>query len=524
MGGLQPALTPMDAAMQVAVPEFDGRLITVPFSFKETGPDGVPLYVADPERAARMAGIAVAHARLRHVPPARRRLAIMLSSYPTKHARVGNAVGLDTPASAVVLLRALREAGYDLGDGFPEDGDELIHRLIAAGGHDVEWLTEEQLAAAPMRVPLADYAGWFARAAGAAAGVGPGALGRPARRTVRRWRRDRAGRAAVRQRGADDPAAARLRREPDGDLPRPGPAAEAPLPGGLPVAGPLVRRGRGRAPGQARHLEWLPGKGLGLSAACAPDAVLGDLPLIYPFIVNDPGEGTQAKRRGHATIVDHLVPPMARADTYGDLAKLEQLLDEYATVSALDPAKLPAVRAQVWELISAAQLHHDLHIDAAPAAGEFDEFVLHVDGYLCEIKDAQIRDGLHILGCAPAGEQRIAPVLAVLRATQVWGGHSALPGLRAALAAHFGLNEKASWPIPPSRSQCPGPATRSPGAHRPASPTPGPCGPDDRGRSLEALAGRLVAGLDAVGWRAGPGPGRGRRGARGGAGVRGGRA
>ncbi len=93
--------------------------------------------------------------------------------------------------------------------------------------------------------------------------------------------------------------------------------------------------------GKHGTLEWLPGKGLGLSAGCAPDAVLGELPLVYPFIVNDPGEGTQAKRRGHAVVVDHLVPPMARADTYGELAKLEQLLDEYATVAALDPAKLP---------------------------------------------------------------------------------------------------------------------------------------------------------------------------------------
>ena len=147
------ALTPMDAAMQVAVPEFDGRLITVPFSFKESGPDGIGVYVADPERAARVAGIAVAHARLRHVPPGRKRLAIMLSSYPTRHARIGNAVGLDTPASAVILLQALREAGYDLGDGFPEDGDTLIHQLIEAGGQDTEWLTEAQLAAASLRVP-----------------------------------------------------------------------------------------------------------------------------------------------------------------------------------------------------------------------------------------------------------------------------------------------------------------------------------------------------------------------------------
>src|SRR5918999_4168653 len=137
------ALTPMDAAMQVAIPEFDGRLISVPFSFKEEGPDGIPVYVADAERAARVAGIAVRHARLRHLPNASKRVAIVLSSYPTKHARVGNAVGLDTPVSAVRLLHALTDAGYDTGGwarragGSPGDGDELIHALIAAGGHDV---------------------------------------------------------------------------------------------------------------------------------------------------------------------------------------------------------------------------------------------------------------------------------------------------------------------------------------------------------------------------------------------------
>ena len=172
--------------MQVAVPEFDGRLITVPFSFKEPGPDGIGVYAADPERAARVAGIAVAHARLRHIPPDRKRLAIMLSSYPTKHARIGNAVGLDTPASAVILLQALREAGYDLGDGspedqFPQDGDTLIHQLIEAGGQDTEWLTEAQLAAAPLRVPQREYGQWFAALPAPLQAVGPGALGRAAR-------------------------------------------------------------------------------------------------------------------------------------------------------------------------------------------------------------------------------------------------------------------------------------------------------------------------------------------------------
>jgi cobaltochelatase CobN len=498
------ALTPMDAAMQVAVPEFDGRLITVPFSFKEAGPDGVPEYVADTERAARVAGIALAHARLRHVPPGQRRLAIMLSSYPTKHARVGNAVGLDTPASAVVLLRALREAGYDTGEAFPEDGDTLIHALIAAGGHDAEWLTEGQLAAAPMRVPAAEYGAWFAalpetlrEAVCGHWGDPPGELYTDAGEIVLAGLRF--GNVVLMiqpPRGfGENPVA--IYHDPD-----------LPPSHHYLAAYRWLERGFGAHAvvhlGKHGTCEWLPGKGLGLSAACAPDAVLGDLPLVYPFIVNDPGEGTQAKRRGHATIIDHLIPPMARADSYGDLAKLEQLLDEYATVSALDPAKLPAVRAQVWELITAAQLQHDLGLRAAPGAAEFDDFVLHVDGYLCEIKDAVIRDGLHVLGSAPAGEQRTATVQAVLRATQVWGGRSALPGLRAALAAHFGLNEKALLADPGQPAAVRGdlPGVAGEGGVEGDGKAGGGLGTGaDVIDTLEALAGRLVAGLDGAGWQ-----------------------
>src|SRR4029077_7401670 len=115
--------------------------------------------------------------------------------------------------------------------------------------------------------------------------------------------------------------------------------------------------------GKHGNLEWLPGKQSAMSAACGPDAALGALPLIYPFLVNDPGEGTQAKRRVHATIIDHLVPPMARAESYGDIARLEGLLDEYQQISAMDPAKLPAIRAQIWTLMEAAKLDHDLGLE-----------------------------------------------------------------------------------------------------------------------------------------------------------------
>src|SRR5512132_116516 len=118
--------------------------------------------------------------------------------------------------------------------------------------------------------------------------------------------------------------------------------------------------------GKHGTLEWLPGKGVGLSAACAPDAALGNLPLFYPFVVNDPGEGVQAKRRAHAVIVDHLIPPMMRADSYDEMAVLEALLDEYARLEVLDPPKLPALAARIWTAIEAANLQADLGVEERP--------------------------------------------------------------------------------------------------------------------------------------------------------------
>ncbi|MFE9002820.1 cobaltochelatase subunit CobN [Streptomyces sp. NPDC007875] len=452
-------LSPLDAATQVAVPEFDGRLITVPFSFKEVDEDGLPVYAADAERAARVAGIAVRHARLRHIPAADKRLALVLSAYPTKHSRIGNAVGLDTPASAVALLRRLRADGYDLGpedgpDALPGlvsgDGDDLIRALIEAGGHDQEWLTEEQLARNPVRVPAADYRRWYATLPQELRDAVEEHWGPPPGQMFVDTSRDPEGEivlAALRRgnllvviqppRGfGENPIA--IYHDPDL------PPSHHYLAAYRWMATPRADGGFGADAmvhlGKHGNLEWLPGKNAGLSAACGPDAALGDLPLIYPFLVNDPGEGTQAKRRVHATLVDHLVPPMARADSYGDIARLEQLLDEYAAISAMDPAKLPAIRAQIWTLIQAARLDHDLGLEDRPDDDGFDDFLLHVDGWLCEVKDAQIRDGLHVLGTAPAGPARVNLVLAILRARQIWGGTSALPGLREAL----GLDESAA--------------------------------------------------------------------------------
>ncbi|MFD1858926.1 cobaltochelatase subunit CobN [Aeromicrobium camelliae] len=443
-------VTPLDSANQVAIPEFDGRIITAPFSFKEIDADGLPRYVADEERCRRVAGIAVAHARLRHTPPAERKLAIMLSAYPTKHSRVGNAVGLDTPVSAIRLLRRLRDAGYDLGapgdipgldlDDDTAAGDALIHALIDAGGQDEEWLTAGQLTESHVRISADDYRRWLSELpddlveeVAEAWGPAPGSLFVNEQQEIV-LATLQAGNVVILiqpPRGfGENPVA--IYHDPD----------LVPSHHYL-AAYRWLERGFGAHAvvhlGKHGSMEWLPGKNAALSASCATDAAIGSMPLIYPFLVNDPGEGAQAKRRAHATIVDHLIPPMARAESYGDIARLEQLLDEYANIQAMDPAKLPAIRAEIWTLMHAAEMHRDLGLEERPDDEEFDDFLLHVDGWLCEVKDAQIRDGLHVLGQAPAGEARVNLVLAILRAQQVWGGETgAVPGLRAAL----GLEEQ----------------------------------------------------------------------------------
>ena len=187
--------------------------------------------------------------------------------------------------------------------------------------------------------------------------------------------------------------------------------------------------------GKHGNLEWLPGKATALSNECYPEIMLSDLPNFYPYIINNPGEGTQAKRRGHAVIIDHLIPPMTQAETYDDLARLEQLLDEYYRMASLDPSKLPYITQQIWTIVTKNNLDRDLKVDRCPEAEEFDHFLQEIDGYLCELGDAQIRDGLHIFGEAPQGEQRVGLIQAMMRLD-----NGEVPSLRKAIAASLGID------------------------------------------------------------------------------------
>jgi cobaltochelatase CobN len=461
-------LNPLDTAMNVALPEFDGRIITVPISFKEPRPSTSPQrkqgedllhYAPAADRIARVTGLALRFAQLRRKPQSEKRIAFILTNSPGKAARIGNAVGLDAPASLVRILSVLRESGYQVED-LPPDGDALFHALIDRCSYDETFLTSEQLTQAAGRVCVERYQAWFDELPAS-----------QQRQMIEQW--------------GPPPGEAYVH---DGYI------ALAGLELGNVFIALQPPRGYGMDPGAIYHrpdlppphnyyalyrwlrddwradaivhlgkhgtLEWLPGKSVGLSADCYPDSFLADVPLFYPFIVNDPGEGAQAKRRGHAVIVDHLTPPLTTADAYGELAELMQLVDEYYQVEMLDPSKMPLLQRQIWDLIQRANLQDDLrhllrqnhgdHIhewdeamtaDGTPwtlsqmAGREVAHLIQELDGYLCELAGAQIRDGLHILGQVPDGEQMLGLLAALTRLPNL-----DVPSLPAAVAKMFNLS------------------------------------------------------------------------------------
>ena len=431
-------LGPLDIAMNVALPELDGRVITVPVSFKEAvsrngaGSGELRRYAPNVERIESVAALAARYAKLRRTPLSERRIAIVLSNYPTKASRLGNAVGLDTPASAINLLLMMRDSGYTVED-IPSDGDELMRRLIERCTYDADFLTPEQMRNAEGRVSSADYVAQFS------------GIPVDVRDSVKADWGDPPGSVYV-----DDGhlfmAGLRLGNVFIGIQPPRGfgenPIAIYHSPELMPTHHYIafyrwLRDGFGADAvvhlGKHGTLEWTPGKGVGLSRSCLPEVCLPDLPHFYPFIINNPGEGTQAKRRSHAVIIDHLVPAMTTADSYGDITLCEQLMDEYARAQGMDPQKLPMLREQIWEVVQRARLNEDLGVDEIP--DDFDDFILHIDGYICELKDAQIRDGLHTLGEAPRGEMLIGLLLALTRLN-----NGDLPGIRHAIGDAIGLD------------------------------------------------------------------------------------
>ncbi|MEM8787277.1 MAG: cobaltochelatase subunit CobN [Pseudomonadota bacterium] len=460
-----------DIAMNVALPEIDGRILSRAVSFKDEAyfddatQCAIASYRARGDRVQFVAALAAAWTALARTTPAERRVAMVLANYPNRDGRLANGVGLDTPASAIEVLRLLAAAGYRVDDA-PADTAALM-RAIRAG--PTNWLPDRAERRGGARLALSDYRDWYATLPWAARA-----------RIEERWGPPE-----------DDPflspevpGPARDALAPDGS--RPAHRAPAPAPGppdppqyaafalsvltfGHVAIGIQPARGYNIDPEETYHapdlppphhylafyawlrlefgaqavvhlgkhgnLEWLPGKAVALSEACLPEAVLGPMPHLYPFIVNDPGEGTQAKRRTQAVIIDHLTPPLTRAETYGPLRDLEALVDEYYEAAGVDPRRIGHLRDEILALMAATGLDADTGVAAGDDA---DSRLRKLDAYLCELKEAQIRDGLHVFGQSPGGDQARDLTVALARVPRGAGTGGDASILRA-LAADFGF-------------------------------------------------------------------------------------
>ncbi|MBS0539101.1 MAG: cobaltochelatase subunit CobN [Proteobacteria bacterium] len=331
-------LSPSDLAMNVVLPELDGRLLTRAISFKEETPVDARLEFArvehtpDLDRVDYVARLAANWAKLGRTPPAERKLALVLANYPARGGRAGYAVGLDTTESALEILRLLRDNGYDIGATDWQAAD--IAPLLAG--------TQPELRCGKVIVLLQPDRGSAYHDMDAP----------PSAEYVATY--------------------ARLRDDEKIDA--------------------LIHLGTHGT------LEWLPGKALALSAECWPERVLGPVPVVYPFIVNNPGEAVQAKRRLAAVTLGHLTPPLSAAGLHGPLGELEGLIEEYAAADGLDRRRLGFLEDEIVERAWSSGLAQDCGLVKDEPNREA---VAKLDAQLCDIKDLSIRDGLHVFGRMP---------------------------------------------------------------------------------------------------------------------------
>jgi len=434
-------LSTMEVSFSAAQPEFDGALINVPIASREEA-EHDPLtgallakLVPIPERVEKLVSLALNWAKLRRQPNREKKVAIVFHQYPPRNDRIGVAVGLDTFASVKLLLDRLVERGYQV-DKTYDSGEVMAQEILAQMTYDRRWQTPDQLAArAQVKAGPEHYLPWHAALpegvqAKMVADWGP----MPGELFVHAGNLHFA--------GVVNGNIFLTMQPPRGFYENTAAIIHDPH-----LSPPHLYLMKYRwikevfqadaviHVGKHGSLEWLPGKALGLSASCYPDLAIMDLPNIYPYIINDPSEGTQAKRRSYCGIVDHLPPTYTNADLYEDLAKVENLLRDYAEAEREDPAKLAIIRSQLWEAVVAADLHKDLEIDEATAQADFPAFLQQLHAYLDEVSDTMITDGLHTLGVPPADE---ALVEFAVQLTRLANGE--VPSLREAVVMALGFD------------------------------------------------------------------------------------
>ena len=404
-------LSGRDIAMNVALPEVDGRILSRAVSFKgesfydEMTECSITTYRARGDRITFVSSLAKNWCALRQVQNEHSRTAFIMANYPNRDGRLANGVGLDTPESLITVSKELAKHGYKL-DNFPKSSADLMKKLTSG---PTNWLPDRVKRLGGEFYPLDNYIHEYKKLPYEFRSKIESRWGSPENDpfiklsskklhkkkikgfalSIHRFDNVIVGLQPARGYNID---AKETYHSPDL------------MPPHNYIAFYFWIRFEFKAHaivhmGKHGNLEWLPGKSLALSNSCAPEAILGPTPHIYPFIVNDPGEGTQAKRRSQAVIIDHLTPPMARAETYGPLRELEGLIDEYYEAHSIDQRRATILQKEILSLTGSSGLSDDIGL----VGGGDENDLAKLDAYLCDLKEAQIRDGLHIFGLSPSG-------------------------------------------------------------------------------------------------------------------------
>jgi cobaltochelatase CobN len=507
-------LSSKDMAMYLVMPEVDGRIGGILVGHKadavwhERTQCPLSAYAPDPGGITRAVDLAFNWARLRSTPRADRRIAMVLANYPIRDGRLANGVGYDAPESTVRMLMELEKSGYELGASYSSPHRGEVARQSRVGEGDlatatgggaypkssadlINLLQSGPTNASPQRgasdavLPLTRYAELFAKLPEEIRTAVTTRWGEPAtdpfiRNGAFHLPAHRFGNVTILLQPARGWQLDETASYHDPHL----------VPPHAYVAAYLWLRhdfGAHALIHNGKHgtLEWLPGKSAALDADCYPDALWGQLPHIYPFIVNDPGEGTQAKRRTGAVIIDHLVPPLTRAETYGPLKDLEALLDEYYAASGMDRRRLADLKRRILDFTRDSRLDQDIGLPESET-----EALIKIDNFLCDLKEAQIRDGLHVFGHAPEGgmARDLAVALARVPRGESAGDNSLIRALADDLKLGFDpLTAKLGEPWT-------GPVIRRSESVHSDTPGPSPRRIGDVVEHLERLAADLVSG------------------------------
>ncbi|WP_375605212.1 cobaltochelatase subunit CobN [Flavobacterium davisii] len=408
-------LTPTDVAINVALPELDGRIITTAVSFKvalgkdATTDSDILKYETHSEGVDFVVDFAIRWHELQSKINSEKRIALIMPNYPNKDSRLANGVGLDTPESIISIIRALKENGYDLGNFIPNSSAELIQLITHYITNDID---TTQIRPFQVSLSIKDFYTHYNVLSPKLKVQLEKQWGKPENSpfckdekfVIAGFLLGNIFISIQPARGYNQDEKA-IYHSPD-----------------LPPSyhylayyfwvNHIFKANAIIHVGKHGNLEWLPGKSVALSKeSCYPRLLLEAIPHFYPFIVNDPGEGTQAKRRNQAIILDHLIPPMTRAENYGVLTKLEHLIDEYYEAFTLDNKRATSLKKQIKTLVQETHLDTDLKT----SVNDIDVLLVKLDSYLCDLKEAQIRDGLHIFGKVPENNQLLDLLIALHR-------------------------------------------------------------------------------------------------------------